>query len=296
MPTRYKSHTTAALRSPFIQDVTCNRNMKTTAFVLLLLFMSSIAYGQEDKIEESWVKEDSVFISNYIKSIKVNALDIEKYLQPNQKWKNDLGFGYASIEGSMGKGYVTVFYQLIYYKDKLVSYKLHPQMPSDARLTGRYKQFYSSLYQFDGSDQIKTHYYNLEEMAKPLNGNQGKISSAPIFLMTPFSGTVYGYTGDIASSVLPNREAYNSVRERLTPEDYLALLYSKNPATRLTAIEEYYRNTAKFIKYKAEIENRIKIIFKELPEMRTMYGCILTTDNSEKLVSIYLKEIKNYSK
>lgn len=271
--------------------------MKAAGFILLLMITSSIAYAQEAKIEEAWVKKDSVFISNYIKAIKNNALEIEGYLEPIKKWGDNLGFGYSSIEGSMGKGYVTVFYQLIYYKDKLVSFKLNPQMPRDGRLTDRYKQFYSPLYRFDDNNNVETYYYNFEEMAKPLNGFPREPSNMALsYLMTPFSGTVYGYTGDIASSILPNREAYNSVRERLTPEDYLVLLYSKNPATRLTAIEEYYRNTAKFIKYKAEIENRIKIIYKKLPEMRTMYGCILTTDNSEKLVSIYLKEIKHYSK
>ncbi len=261
------------------------------------MITSSIVYAQEAKIEEAWVKKDSVFISNYIKAIKDNALEIEGYLEPIKKWEDNLGFGYSSIEGSMGKGYVTVFYQLIYYKDKLISYKLNPQMPRDDRLTDRYKQFYSPLYRFDDNNNVETYYYNFEEMAKPLNGFPREPSNMALsYLMTPFSGIVYGYTGDFTSSILPNREAYHDVREQLIPEDYLMLLFSKNPATRLTAIEEYYRNTAKFEKYKAEIENRIQTIFKELPETKTMFGCVLTSDDSKKLVEFYLKEIKNYSK
>jgi hypothetical protein len=271
--------------------------MKTLALIFALLLTFSLAYAQEDKIEESWVKEDSVFISSYIKAFKANPLKIESYLQPVKKRRNDLGFGYSSIEGSMGKGYVTVFYHLLYFQDKLVSYRLSPEMPRDSRLTQRYKRLYSALYRFDENNNAQDLYINFKEMAKPLDSfTRVPSTRALAYLMTPFSGVVYGFRGGEASTILENRAAFNFVKEKLTPEDYLMLLYSKNPATRLTAAEHYYRNPKKFEKYKTKIENRIETIYIKLPETQTMYGCILTTDDSKKLVNFYVKEVKNYSK
>jgi hypothetical protein len=271
--------------------------MKTLAVIFTLLLSFSLAYAQEDKIEESWVREDSIFISSYIRAFKASPLKIESYLQPDKKRRNDLGFGYSSIEGSMGKGYVTVFYHLIYFNDKLVSYKLNPQMPTDKRLTKRYKKFYSTLYRFDENNNAQDLYINFKEMAKPLDSLTRVPSiKALAYLMTPFSGVVYGLRGGEASTILENRAAFNFVKDKLTPEDYLMLLYSKNPATRLTAAEYYYRNPDKLEKYKSEIESRIKAVYSELPETQTMNGCILTTGNSKKLVNFYVKEVKNYSK
>ncbi|MCX2742168.1 hypothetical protein [Pontibacter anaerobius] len=271
--------------------------MKTLFLIFALLLAIPMVYAQDDKIEESWVKEDSVFISSYITAYKANPLKIEAYLQPDKKLRDDLGFGYFSIEGSMGKGYVTVFYQLIYFQDKLVSYRLSPQMPRDGRLTQRYKRLYSALYRFDENDKAQDLYFNFKEMAKPLdNFTREPSTRALAYLMTPFSGVVYGLRGGEASSILDNRAAFNFVQSKLTPEDYLMLLYSKNPATRLTAAEYYYRKPIKLEKYKTEIENRIKTIYAELPQTQTMYGCILTTDESKKLVDFYVKEAKNHNK
>ncbi|TPE44609.1 hypothetical protein [Pontibacter mangrovi] len=271
--------------------------MKTVTLLFTFLLIFSLANAQEDKIEESWVRDDSVFIASYIKAYKANPLKIESYLQPDKKRRNDLGFGYSSIEGSMGKGYVTVFYHLVYFQDKLVSYRLSPQMPRDSRLTQRYKRFYSTLYRFNEKDQAVDLYINFKDVAKPLDSfTRAPSTRALAYLMTPFSGIVYGYRGGEGSTILENRAAFNFVKDKLTPEDYLMLLYSKNPATRLTAAENYYRNPERFKKYKTEIDDRIKIIYSELPETQTMNGCILTTDETKKLVDFYLKEVKNYSK
>lgn len=271
--------------------------MKTA--VLLLLFFTAIlnANAQEERIEEEWVSADSVFISSYMKALKMHPLNVEAYLGPDKKRKDNLGFGYSSIEGSMGRGYVTVFYQLIYFKDKLVSYKLSPQMPDDTRLTKRYKNFYASLYRFDAKDKAHPLYYNFREMAKPLTGyHLAPSSRALAYLMTPFSGIMFGYRGGESSSIIENRAAYNNVKERLRSEDYLMLLYSKNPATRLTAAEYYYQNPRRLAKYKREIESRIKSIYIELPEAKTISGCIISTENSKTLVNFYVKEGKKYSK
>lgn len=268
--------------------------MKKLKLLLLFLLAASFAYAQ-DAIEEDWVRADSVFISGYIKAFKTNPLHVERYLKPDRKRKENLGFGYTSIEGSIGRGYVSVFYQFIYFNDKPISYRLAPQMPRDGRLTARYKKFYQPLYRFDDKDVAQVLYYNFKKVMTPLPGNADSPSGRALaYFMSPFSGVVYGYLGGESSSKLENRAAYDFVKAKLKPEDYLMLLYSINPATRLTAIEHYYRNVKLFEKYKQEIEIRIKEIYRELPEIQTMNGCILTTDSSKELVDFYVKELGRY--
>jgi hypothetical protein len=267
--------------------------------VLIILFFTTVlkVNAQEEKIEEEWVLEDSIFISTYIKALKKHPLNVEAYLGPDKKRKDNLGFGYSSIEGSMGRGYVSVFYQLIYFNDKLVSYNLNPEMPSDMRLTKRYKNFYSSLYRFDTRDNPYPLYHNFREMTKPLPGYHLVPSSRALaFLMTPFSGVMYGHRGGESSSIIENRAAFNQVKERLSPQEFFLLLYSKNPATRLTAAEYYYQNPQKLAVYKGEIESRIKSIYIELPETKTISGCIVSTENSQTRVNFYVKQGIKYSK
>jgi hypothetical protein len=112
--------------------------------IMMLCFFLEAA-GQSEPIEKQWVKMDSVFISNLTKAYEANPLNIEHLLSYKENKKEKLGFDYYLVSGSTGKGYVSIFYEFIYYKNKLVSYRLKPQMPHDERLTKTYKKLYVSL-------------------------------------------------------------------------------------------------------------------------------------------------------
>ena len=101
--------------------------------------------------------------------------------------------------------------------------------------------------------------------------------------MTPFSGIMYGNEGGWGST-LENRANYLAIKGKITAEICRLLLYSKNPATRLTAIEYYYQHVDQFLKYRAEFKNRIEAIFTELPEVETMAADVVVTENAKKLV------------
>ena len=63
-------------------------------------------------------------------------------------------------------------------------------------------------------------------------------------------------------------------------------MYSINPASRLTAVEYYYKNKDKFLN-SIEINNWIDTIFTETPTIETLSGCVVRINNSRFLVEKY---------
>ena len=115
--------------------------------IIIVLFVFSInQYGSAESIEKDWIKMDSIFLNQIKKAYGSNKLSIEKLLKPDKKARRNLGYGYSLIESSMGKGYVSIFYILIYKNGKLVSYKLDPQMPTLSELYERYIRFYKGMF------------------------------------------------------------------------------------------------------------------------------------------------------
>jgi len=260
-------------------------------FTIILISIFINAKGQSEPIEREWVKEDSIFIGNLSKAYKTNPLNVEQLLSCKGDKSEKLGFDYYLIGGSNGKGYVSIFYRFVYFKNKLVSYKLDPEMPTDTRLIERYLKFYSQLFNVSKDHLPEPLYFGYEEMIKPLNEFSGSFSSNKDiqFFMTPYSGIICGdYWGD-PIILLNNRVVYLKIKKQITPEICELLLYSKNPATRLTAIEYYYQNPQLFSKNKERFENRIKVIFNELPVVSTMSADLSSTENARDLVNTLIK-------
>lgn len=261
-----------------------------------ILFLSTIIglfiKVQAQSIESQWVKDDSIFISNIAKSYKANPLSMETLLSYKGNRKEKLGFDYYSASGSTGKGYVSIFYEFIYYKNQLISFKLDPQMPQDQRLIRLYLKFYAPLFKINTYQHAEPLYYGFEKMVKPLNGlnTPVKVNKSIEFLMTPYSGTMYDAGG--ANTVLDNRRNYLSVRNEINPEICEQLLYSINPATRLCAIEFYYQNKGGFKKERDRIDKRINVIFHELPQVSTMSADLEITENAHQLVMSVVKRTK----
>lgn len=254
-----------------------------------MVCISQLCRGED--INENWVKKDSIFIGQVTRAYNEKPLSIEKYLEPLENVRVNLGFGYSVIEHSMGKGYASVFYTCIYKNRKLISYMLSPQMPSDARLTKRYLSFYGSIFNIE-NNKPQNLYFNCREVSKPIGNidNQLKVNSQINYFMSPYSGVVYGDYGGIGNEILENRRVFNSVKNSINEDILIYLLKSINPATRLCAAELFYLNREKFKQVK-EIEELIKMNLKELPEVETMNGCI---QYPEKAKSVLIRMIRKY--
>ncbi len=261
--------------------------------ILFLLCFLFKANGQSEPIQKSWIRQDSVFINKIIKAYKKNPNTVDQLLSYKGNKRENLGFNYFLVSGGNGKGYTSIFYEFIYHNNELVSYRLEAQMPSDNRLTKVYKKFYSPLFKINKYDLSEPLYYRYGEMIKPLNdiNRQMPLNKDIQFYMTPYSGTMYGDYGGIGSSeMLDNRKNYIAIKNQITPEVCRLLLYSKNPATRLSAVEYYYQHVKLFSISKKEFEDRIRIIYHELPIVSTMSVDLEIEEKAQDLVNYMIKK------
>jgi hypothetical protein len=261
--------------------------MKLIKFaVIILLCISNKLHAQTEPIEEQWIKADSAFIGSVIHAYKTNPLGIEPLLNSKSNEKQKLGFKYYLVKGSSGKGYVSLFYDFIYFQNQLVSYRIHPEMPGDHRLTKRYKDLYAPLFSISQNQTPELLYYGYDAMCKPLNPKvkPNSLNEQIAFYMTPYSGIRYGKYGGDPLTLLENRAFYTQIKKLMTPKICELLLYSKNPATRLTAVEFYYRNIKLFTHNRKQLEKRIDSIFTDLPTVETMSADEVFTENAKNLV------------
>jgi hypothetical protein len=255
--------------------------------VLISFFCSAKVHSEP--IQKEWVKQDSLFIARVAKAYKGNPLSIEFLLSYKGNDKTKLGFDYYEVSGLNGKGYVSLGYDFIYHKNQLVSFEINAEMPRDNRLTKRYLRWYSTLFSINQYKSPEPIYYGYYEMTIPLSPypktipNDNKIA----FYMSPYSGIMYGDEGGWGST-LENRRFYRTIERSITPDMCALLLYSKNPATRFTAVEFYYKHPQLFKIGKESIEKRIKLIFDELPEIPTMAADEEVTESSRELVQKFI--------
>lgn len=245
--------------------------------------------SEKNSINENWVKEDSLFLSELKDILKKDEKDIFKIFKINEKdRRTKLGFGYEQIESSMGKGYVSIFYNLILKDGQVASYEFTPQLPKNKYLTERYIEFYSGIFKIE-DNTIHNRYFNIEKMEKPLkNINSDILLNENLrFLMTPFSGTRYGFSGGYSGSTFTNRAIFIEQSKNIRPEVCRILMNSINPGTRLMAIEFYLKNKSDF-KNQDLINNWINKVYSELPTIETLEGCFVMQKNSKELVSEYV--------
>lgn len=253
---------------------------------------TEILYESTDSIVEKWVAMDSIFLSKFREIINKDPKNIIDILSVNSDKKEEMGFGYSYTQASMGKGYASIWYTIIFKNNKLVAYELKPDVPNHKFLTKRYLKFFKGIYKID-SERIYNRYYNIEEMLRPLETNNSNeiLNENLQFLMTPFSGIEYVYSGGYSGAIFTNRGLYLNEREKINSEICKTLLYSKNPATRLMAIEHYIKNKDEF-KETELIDSWIETVYSELPTIGTMEGCFGMSRNSRDLVQEY-EERKN---
>lgn len=265
--------------------------LKNSLYIAIALVMGCIvnARAQSEPVQKNWVKQDSIFIQRVIYAYKTNPLSVEPILSYKGNNREKLGFGYYEVKGSTGKGYVSFFYDFIYLQNQLVGFSICAQMPDDIRLRKRYTKYYSPLFTFNRYPISEPIYYGYNDMVKSLNSRSNAILDARIaFYMTPFSGTMYGDYGGISMTMLENRTNYLKIKKKINARVCELLLYSKNPATRFTAIEFYYQHSKLFSHEREQLEKRIKVIFDEMPQIQTMSADLIITEKSKALVQSFV--------
>lgn len=239
-----------------------------------------------------WTHTDKKLISAITKLDKTNPKEIEQYFKNQRIQKSDttkefLGFGWKMWTPGIGGGYISITATFYYYNDSLVSYSLTPQLPDEKGLQKRYKKWYGDYFAYSNSE-ILTFKFNQAAILQPLKEFDGVIrnfSEKIINYMTPNSGTMYGYSG--GGMIMQNRKAFLEIKDSLTNDQVIMLMYSINPASRLTAIEYYWKHKDSFENSDA-IDKWIEQIFKQMPTVNSMYGCSSVTADTKFLVYTYL--------
>lgn len=238
-----------------------------------------------------WTHSDKKLISTVTKLDKLNPKQIEEYFK-NQRIqkcsleKENLGFGWTMWTPGIGGGYISVSATFYYYNDSLVSYSLMPQLPEEKGLKKRYKKWYGDYFSYSNSE-IQPFKFNESAILRPIQeyrGNLKNVSEKIIRYMTPNSGTMYGYAG--GGVIMQNRKAFLEIKDSLTNDHVIFLMYSINPASRLTAIDYYLKNKNRFDQ-EVQIDNWIEAVFKEIPTIKTMSGCFLTEETPMTLFPMF---------
>ncbi|WP_411766963.1 hypothetical protein [Winogradskyella sp. A3E31] len=276
----------------FILFVSCKQNKLDVATDFKSNRVSEYIYSSErdlNPINESWIQKDSLFLSELTNILKNDDSDVTDILKIDENdRKIALGFGYEQIEASMGKGYAGIYYNLILKEGEVISYEFTPNFPSNKDLTERYLKMYSGIFEIN-ENILHKRYFNIEGMESPLKNINSDISLNENlrFLMTPFSGTRYGFSGGYSGSTFTNRAIFLEEYKSITSEVCLILMNSKNPGTRLMAIEYYMKNKSAF-KNQDLIKNWIDKVYAELPTIETLEGCFVMHRDSKELVSEYV--------
>lgn len=236
---------------------------------LLLASLKTLAYNP------FWIQKDKKLISTLTKINKNNSQDIEQYfksqLNKTSLKKENLGFGWTMSRPGIGGGYIAISAEFFYYHDSLVCYSLTPELPEERGLKKRYKKWYGEYFYYSNSE-IQTFRFNIEAILRPLKeytGNLTNISPKLLNYMSPNSGTTYGYAGSMG--ILENRKAFFEIQDSLNYDNHFLLMFSINPASRLTAIEYYLKREFNIGDQKM-LNSWIEQNYKEIPNVE-IGGC-----------------------
>lgn len=259
--------------------------------IIVLLFLGQITFGQ---IRQDWRQKDINLIDSIIKLDKNNPIEVEiffsKYI--DKEPKDTLGFGWTKFQQGIGAGYISIWAEFFYYRDKIQTYILKAKLPGQKELVDEYKSLYLKFIPHD-SGNLFFYKYSEQNILKPLKEFRGKEKSINIpenilDYMAPTSGDTYGFRGGSRMTILQNREIFNQLKDSLTIDQIITMMYSINPVSRLTAIEYYFKNSKKY-KPNKQVDLWIEKVFKEVPIIKTITGCIGGHENSKSVVAKFTK-------
>jgi len=259
--------------------------------LVLFLAVLNLSYGQ---LVQEWKQKDIDLLNQAIRLDKKNPAEIEKFFHSRveEKEKEILGFGWSQLFQSIGAGYMSIQATFFYFRDTIKTYFLETHLSDEVKSLNEYTQLLAKFLPLDSAKNY-SYRYQVENILRPIDEfkkTQISISLSATILkyMSPMTGTWYGFRGGIGGELLHNRKEFFAISRKLTNQQVIALMYSINPASRLTAIEYYLRNMKKF-KASNSISKWIEQVYLEMPEVETMSGCDLYKDSAKRLVENYAK-------
>ncbi len=239
-------------------------------------------------MEKYYVRVDTAFVTELKKAYEISKEELIKTLEVKNERRENLGFGYQLKQSGKGLGSMTINYQILYYKNEIVSYQLTTRIPNKSkRLKRLYKEKLSTLFKVNEDYKVEPIYFGIDNSIEPLTGIEKRNNDNLNEIMSPFSSIIFGnYCGE-SMTLMNNRKLFDQIVESGNCE---YLLYSKNPATRLMAVEFYYCNLTEFSDtQKKSIETRITELNRKPMLTRTCSGCIIGGELTEKIIT----ELKN---
>lgn len=260
------------------------------AWLFLVAVVSNVALlGQ---VNRDWVKLDYNSIDSMVALDKNNPAEVYRFFSSSERNKSDLGFGWTTFNKRIPGGCASFVAHFYLYKDTIKSYVIKAWLPSANELEEEYRLLFSRFMTTD-YDKSYVFKYGEENILRPIEaynqvGKTDSISDEILQYMSPESGLEYGYMGGYVNQFLKNRKRFLLLKKDLTEEQVKAMMYSINPASRLTAIEYYLKNKDRF-KNTNEINDWIEVVYREVPEVDTMNGCYYSKENSRELVAAMIK-------
>ena len=261
---------------------------------LQLLFFILIITPSFAQINQDWVNDDIDLIHSVKALNKQNPKDVDAFFidKKHRNYKTNLGFGWSTFRWPVAKpgGYVSVYANLYYFHDSLVSYVLECHVPDDSLLWQKYMELYWDIFTPD-SNAVFYYKYNEDRIRRPVGDvtmflDTIAVTHALLEYMSPLSGTVYGCRGGISNSILKNRNLFNHLKCRLNYSQVILLMHSINPASRFTATEYYLRHKKRF-PHNKEVDAWVEKLYAEVPNIDTMSGCSGYEEKSRELVYRY---------
>lgn len=261
--------------------------MKKSLILLILILAFSYSYSQKSELVKEWIMMDTLFISQVTKAYNTSTDKLLEVLDVTNERRDDLGFDYQLKEASNGKGYMSFWYKVLYFKNKVVAYELTANIPNKSKKVKKlYKEKLSKLFEISNDFKVKPLIFGSKNASESLIQDINTPKEIEL-AMNPFTGIIYGNHCGYAGSLLSNREVFDKI---INSFNCKILMYSKNPATRIMAIEYFYCNLSKFNTNQIdELEKRISEIKKYSPLTKTCGGCIIGRDKTENIV----KKLKN---
>jgi len=270
--------------------------MSKTLFIIFSFWFILPLFSQSKDKDFFSHKNDKEIIESVLDSLKKPKSLERLFLKSNNGNYKSLGFNYKVYSSVIYRKNLVITCDFLYLKDSLISYVLKPKLPNSKRLQKKHLKFYNNTFEVTEDNIIKPLFYNYETFYKPLKYYKGKGISNPKIdhFMSTESGLYYGETIGFTADTMENWKLLLDLKDQLTSDVILQLLYSKNPISRLNTIKYYYLNSEKFADKSDEIENTINwTSLRGDALINSVYGCF---SEHEYLRTIAKQLEENYIK
>ncbi len=243
----------------------------------------NFSFSQKTEVKKYHVRIDTLFISQLTKAYNTSTEKLLEVLEVKNENRENLGFGYQLKQSGIGKGSLSVRYNILYYNNEVIAYELDTYIPNKSnRIKKIYRTKLSGLFEIDQDDKVKPLVHGISNATDPLDGIEKRNDSALDEVMNPFSGILYGNRCGYGMRVLHIRNIFEAI---ISNENCEYLLYSKNPATRLMAIEYYYNHLDEFNQDQQEaIKLRIEKLKRNPMLTKVCSGCMAGGQLTGKLI------------